>query len=156
MLTDVQLNNRVQWVRDLLSGNFKQGNHSLTRKDPDTHEVAHCCLGVACVRVDPENVQLQIPMNEYRSEGMMHDDFAIEHFGLPYSDQRAFAGMNDSWGLTFAQIADVIAYTTANGIGANAVYMGGYHADHPIGAGRHEPIVPSGFAVEWLKQYTDK
>lgn len=49
-----------EWVKDLRSGNFKQGQRYLTFITTENKTEEHCCLGVLCKRLVTQNV-MEIP-----------------------------------------------------------------------------------------------
>lgn len=102
----MELNNPIiQWLRDLLSGDFEQGHGALAKAPSpivgESTKCAYCCLGVLCQRQDPELQLLGIP---YAPEQI------TTRVGLTRTDQMVLACMNDERKMTFTQIADAIAY----------------------------------------------
>ena len=128
---------REQWIKDLRSGDFEQGNHYLERVTSDgTHRL--CCLGVLCRQAVAAGVipPPELHDGEYRYLDDGHDEGgpAGESFNQPCSLPRKvseWAGVNpedgdialgpeqDEWsltaiaandfkGLNFAQIADLV------------------------------------------------
>ena len=127
---------REQWIKDLRSGDFEQGNQYLEKVVNGTHRL--CCLGVLCRQAVAAGV---IPPPELREEAFFYPDDrhdegqpAGESFNQPCSLPRKvseWAGVNpedgdialgpeqDEWsltaiaandfkGLNFAQIADLV------------------------------------------------
>lgn len=150
-LNPAQLANRVQWVRDLTSGEFQQSQHTLAKRiakriatvDGEGFTYGYCCLGVACVRIDPAHGSLTIGHNGGSHGVAMPDTFAAEHYGLhPENDQGAAMGWNDTEHYNFNRIADLIAYATEHSLYFNEV-------NEVIGN------VPEGYAIEWLAQFSD-
>lgn len=132
-LTNEQLQNRITWVRALLSGDYKQGRKTLKRNDG--HDDFYCCLGVACELVHPTSRNLVFKLS-LSASGPMMDSNELEAFGMSEIDQRYAAGWNDNYEYDFNRIADLIAYATENGQSFSAAI----HAS-------------DGFAVEWLSQF---
>lgn len=133
-----QLANRVQWVRDLLSDQFKQGKGVLKRGEDGQYY--YCCLGVACERAMPRSPALKIIYGLDESVGIMIPAKAKEKFGLDEDDQDAAAEWNDTLNLSFSRIADVIAYATEHELR--------FYSD-AISPGR----VPYDYALQWLAQF---
>lgn len=102
-----------EWVADLRSGKFKQGEGQLV-----TPEGSYCCLGVACETA----VRLGIQDNGADMQGQESypDDWFYNLLGLPLSYQHAdchvlyeglkttLTDLNDGGVLSFADIANVI------------------------------------------------
>lgn len=141
-LDEHQLKNRIQWVRDLRSGQFTQGLRKLKRVDNNV--TTYCCLGVACERVDPSNVSLMLHQTHTGDDSysmaaaMMTSTFAFDEFGLSSADQADAAAWNDSGDYDFNRIADLIAWSTEHRIRFASVKA---------------ETVPDGYSVEWLKQF---
>lgn len=112
-LTDSKVANRRLWVGALLDGSHDQGAGQL-HTDSDTW----CCLGVAGDVLDPgaaflpaETQALLLPQRWAADKlGITSGNCSPGHT----SDQGTAAGWNDSYGLTFAEIADRIALATIN------------------------------------------
>lgn len=135
-LTPAQRANRVQWVRDLVSGDFRQATGGLVVRDWDTGAVdGYCCLGVAALGIGREH--LYEDGRPSQSRALIDDDLAWHEFRLSREDQERAAGWNDSDDLTFAQIADRVAYATVHEL--NFAQVSG-------------AVIPSGYAVAWLAE----
>jgi hypothetical protein len=125
-----KVNMRV-WVAALRSGEFKQGKGRLVRKDPDTGVWKHCCMGVACVLADRANVEMEVlvsaecksfdgsttllPKPVYNWLGLDGDndreDPRVHVPNVPGNgepDLFTLSVINDDFGFTFHQIADLI------------------------------------------------
>lgn len=133
------IENRVQWVRDLLSSEFEQGQGKLKVLNDDTSGVAqYCCLGVACEHIAPDAVELRLD-EEGMSASYMSDGRAKQRLGLSYDDQRIAGRWNDHNSFSFARIADLVAFATESRIDFESA-----HRLH---------TVPQGYAAEWLERY---
>lgn len=89
------------WVDALRSGMYPQTDGYLFRPIATAdHKVGYCCLGVYCYAVT--NTDIGGIARKY-----MPSDAGVE---VPFSDRVAgfFATLNDAYGYTFEQIADVI------------------------------------------------
>lgn len=111
-LTDDKVANRRLWVGALLDGSHEQGKSQL-HTDSDTW----CCLGVAGDALDPGAAFLPAEKQAL----LLPQRWAADKLGITSgtspahtSDQGTAAGWNDSYGLTFAEIADRIALATIN------------------------------------------
>ena len=105
-----------QWVAELRSGKYKQGQGALR-----TSSNHFCCLGVLCDISYPEgwwkefdeydhySFELLKSDDEtnYYSEDEMPPEALIREVGLDYEDAKGLAKMNDS-GDSFDEIADEI------------------------------------------------
>lgn len=123
-LTATQVGNRVRWVGALISGDYPQAKGALKRiiaevGEPDV--TGFCCLGVALELFKPTSSALEIGY-ERKSSALIWADDAAELFGLDTSDQNTAAEWNDGntilkhAGVSFARIADRVAYATTNGV----------------------------------------
>lgn len=91
---------KARWIGALRTGDFKQGRSMLYNADNNTY----CCLGVAAVCDG-------ISLDELKGLGYTNGiDESLKTDGLialrPYED--TFATLNDSKGLSFSEIADII------------------------------------------------
>lgn len=124
-----------QWLADLRSGEFVQGDRKLTLVD-GVGRREHCCLGVAAHRAAedpacPITAVVELAgVVAYRHSGhpacpgdsSMLTGPARDYIGLSSQDGRltieddetSLIELNDDAGLTFAQIADVIEYFAAD------------------------------------------
>lgn len=136
-LSDSQLENRVLWVRDLLSDQFEQGQKRLKTVSLEDGKVTYCCLGVACERLYPDSDMLIIRDNGL-SRGAYMNDATAALVGLDYGDQGQAGRWNDVHGFSFARIADLIAYATVEKVRFD-------HVQHHV--------VQEGYAVGWLRQF---
>ena len=108
---------KAQWLTDLRSGTYKQGQNFLRSINNE-----YCCLGVLCEALSlqwhlaPEEDEDTFPVTEYfvydtRDDDHGHSDFIPPHIsatiGLPPQIGKHLAEMNDN-GDTFHQIADWI------------------------------------------------
>lgn len=94
----------AKWVEALQSGEYKQGRESLY----NDQDCTYCCLGVA-ERVINGNTQGNMGYLDYPSELKRHATFD----GMLLEDMEtdcgvSFAGLNDAFGLTFNQIANLL------------------------------------------------
>lgn len=108
---------KAQWLTDLRSGGFKQGQNFLRSIKNE-----YCCLGVLCEalslqwHIEPEDDEDTFPMTEYfvydsTPDDRGHSDFIppaiASSIGLPPQIAKHLAEMNDN-GDTFAEIANWI------------------------------------------------
>ena len=102
---------KKRWIEALRSGKYKQGKKRLK-----TLEENYCCLGVLCDIVKDELGIEWHESNEYYvisgNAGVLPND-VIDYTGLlsttlPGNPNRCLEGLNDLYGYTFEQIADVI------------------------------------------------
>lgn len=110
---DVVKRNRRAWVKALRSGQFPQGSGRLAYQDNvGDGTVEYCCLGVAC---EVANVTWWKPIfggsfhlfTIEGNEGIPTDD-VLAKFGLDEHQATVLASVNDSEGLSFSEIADLI------------------------------------------------
>ena len=134
-----QLANRVAWVRDLLSGEYKQSHSRL--KIVKDGVASHCCLGVACERLAPKsfNLEIRFILGSGPSNGSFMADKTARKLGLDYEQQTRAAEWNDSNEYSFARIADLVAYATNNRMNFEILVV---------------EDVPQGYALTWLEQYS--
>lgn len=132
-LNESQMLHRIQWVRDLISGEFKQGRHSLKVFIPD---VSYCCLGVALERIDPNSEYMQRSVGGCYSIGIGLNDEHESILGLSADEHAPLMNWNDG-NQSFEFIADRIAYATDRGIYIDRENLAG---------------VPLGFAKTWLEK----
>lgn len=97
---------REDWIDALLSGDYGQGHGALKTWDGD-----HCCLGVACDRIDPnawdhDATSSAPPWSDFA--GTEYPEPMREHFGLSHTDCDDLAAANDD-GEDFYSIAGIIA-----------------------------------------------
>jgi hypothetical protein len=112
---------RDEWVADLRSGEFPQGEGSLVVTGEDGGKT-YCCLGVKCERdsrtgrhsiVRQENeqtgeVSFGIPNASTYLGSTMPTSAILTAWGLPAGQATDLANMNDEQGKSFAEIADWI------------------------------------------------
>ncbi len=124
MATEEQIKARAKWVEALRSGKYKQANGNLAVRNhyPDEPStISYCCLGVAVVVLgaEPEGVWFNGgTLNSYqrvmRQLGLRNDqgtyDTTIEdpETGTRISVSSCLTKNNDSDGMSFSEIADVI------------------------------------------------
>ena len=130
--TEQQAENRAKWVEALRSGDYEQGRGRLfvspesaeTRKEYYTSEQevdwtkpGHCCLGVAADLAVKEGV-----VEQFEDSLAFPSDEVIDWLGLAYRDGPtsvtwdsgtsdrtvSLSSLNDDFGLTFNEIADLI------------------------------------------------
>lgn len=139
-----QVDNRVRWVRALLSGDYEQGKRSLKRLSHNVgnnlirYKYEYCCLGVACEIVAPNANELKVrnlAIAGSTSLSYMKDRRAARKFGMSNLDQSVAVRWNDSRKYDFERIADLIAYATKERIP---------FVDVP-------ESVPVGYATTWLE-----
>lgn len=115
----------LQWMRDLLSGEFVQGGGHLVGyfMNGSRSGRTYCCLGVLAFRMWPGWRGL-----DPRGETYLNAD-QLREVGMSPGEQRQLAALNDSR-LPFRRIADVIAQSIVNGIPVDELG----HDDVPVGA----------------------
>lgn len=144
--TPIQLANRVQWVRDLVSGDYVQGHGSLKRWT-SSGNVLHCCLGVASEKLCPTSPHLRpegdpLAGESTTSEGGTLPRSAARLLGMGDhseelgGDQKTAYTWNDNDHYSFERIADFIAWATEYGVPLTRVYP---------------PNVPTDYAATWLE-----
>lgn len=139
-LNEDQISNRVNWVKDLLSGQFKQG-HGCLKRISGSGEATYCCLGVPCERLQLLDDIKQAPdysitkTHPTRSQGFLNYD-NLELLGISNEDQHLAGRWNDNFKYTFARIADFIAFATENRL---------LFADVDI------ELATEGYALAWLE-----
>jgi len=133
-----QMLHRIQWVRDLVSGEYTQGCSSLKLFHADG-TCSHCCLGVALEHIDPDShLLMRESCGTTFSVGVnLTKDLLI--LGMHEDEQGPLMRMNDG-GESFETIADEIAYATERRVQIN-------DAD---GVGWRK-LAPAGFARVWLE-----
>ena len=116
--TKLDIEQFLQWIAALRSGDYKQAKHSLQLND------GYCCLGVGCIlfgtnlATSPlgDGVVLigGIPENQRKEGAILPDwlhniDFNFSKFNYRYKDRNyvSVANLND-YGLTFIEIADIL------------------------------------------------
>lgn len=105
-------NNAKKWVEALRSGEYKQGKGALRNGDQ------FCCLGVACELAIKDGVKLNVELSE---NGITGYDLCIGHLPTKvaswlnlnssygqYDEDKYLTNNNDSGGMSFEQIADII------------------------------------------------
>jgi hypothetical protein len=101
MVTEEHLD---KWIAALRSGDYRQGRHSLAKRDPVTNEVCHCCLSVltqACPDIkDPKSVTNP----EYHLMGVGYP----KDTNWNHDHETGFVSKNDAEGWSFERIADYI------------------------------------------------
>ena len=127
-LTPVQKDRVRLWVRDLESGEFQQGMHSLRSHERDA--TFHCCLGVATERCVREGVVGEGIWDTQHAEVMPTSVQAW--YGLESNDpvvqsssayNYRLSKLNDN-GLSFAEIARAIRIKYLDGEGVDDVAQG--------------------------------
>lgn len=103
---------RDLWVKDLRSGDYKQGRSQLRRDDE------YCCLGILCLTQDDviwrrynDGHQFQATMAGDETEAPFlgyPPDEIMERVGLSSEAAEALVNMNDALESTFDDIADCI------------------------------------------------
>jgi hypothetical protein len=63
------------WVDDLRSGRYVQGRNVLRQQNPETGADFNCCLGVACVRAEREEITKAVLLKEFTDKGTFEYDF---------------------------------------------------------------------------------
>lgn len=99
-----------KWVAALRSGEYKQGRGTLRKELSLGTTTRHCCLGVLCEVVDPENVLHWHNHNELTRSikaltGMRREDGALT---TRLEGHDTLVDVNDILELPFPQIADYI------------------------------------------------
>jgi hypothetical protein len=96
---------REKWVKELLSGKYKQGTGRLRRtNNKDPARDTYCCLGVLCDILNPDGWDL------YNCHTLKSDDAeylseeALKLVGMTRQQQGTLYEMNDN-GKTFEEIA---------------------------------------------------
>ncbi len=126
-ITEIQRQNLVDWEQSLRNPELKQINGTLKAFNPDTADVFYCCIGVFCERVlqvpqftSPEETQTIYFDFEFDEEhynrGEMTEAAWKEATGLPWDMHQFFVACNDTYGLSFEQIADIVHKVTASTI----------------------------------------
>lgn len=98
-----------QWVEALRSGRYEQGRHGLRSAANN-----YCCLGVLCDIVAPDAwsadkiEHLDYYTHDNYSTGVLSPTFRL-YTGISLERSQILAGMNDSDGASFEEIADYIA-----------------------------------------------
>lgn len=132
MLTRDQKRNREAWRNLLYSGEYTQAKNALHSPS------GHCCLGVACeIPGAPKwgsltnNGELDAFSHPWRSwDGeTLCESIAIPKFGISVRDQWSLAYVNDSEGLTFEEIADVLYLSEVSGQSVQDILMDIYKRD---------------------------
>jgi hypothetical protein len=126
---------KAQWIAALRSGEYEQGSWQLRYGSPD-EGLNHCCLGVLCDVVAPDNWNdnnewTSIVEEDIIGTSVLPGLFAEQVLGkfwsdepsgieinsngtLPFTDRDGFpvslTSLNDSGWFTFDQIADVIEW----------------------------------------------
>lgn len=137
-LNETQLANRVQWIKDLLSGNYLQGEGCLKTFGREDGRAEYCCLGVAGEKIAPKSNKMKIK-NGASADYLSRDAAILMGFGKDSTegsgDQSIAAGWNDESKYMFNRIADLVAYATEHRIRFKDIKRG---------------QVSEGYAVEWL------
>ncbi len=97
------------WIRALLGGKYKQGEHTLRDGDNNT-----CCLGVLCDLIDPKGWSSPSPtlgsgVHLHRGEEGIPVNSIMAEAGISSFHARHLAEMNDG-GKSFRQIADFVEH----------------------------------------------
>lgn len=101
------------WVEALRSGEYKQGNGSLTSFDEDGSRT-FCCLGVkglVCHGYSPEELEKGLNLSTLRGSDELLLDISVtadEYWRSSVDAEQALVVMNDIKGRTFSEIADWI------------------------------------------------
>lgn len=90
------------WIAALRSGKYVQVTGGL-RGEGDGG-TGYCCLGVACKIAHPRYFSSEAYAQD---SSYMPPDYAAE-YGIDQRDQEDLSALNDDYGRTFAEIADVI------------------------------------------------
>jgi hypothetical protein len=138
-LDNVQLANRIQWIKDLISGEFGQGEGCL-KAVHDDGTIEYCCLGIACERVAPSSRSLVTRFDGTSGSYLPREAAILMGFGTEFTevngDQHVAALWNDDKRLSFARIADLVAFATERKMRFREV---------------QEYLVPVDYAIEWLE-----
>lgn len=120
--------NRAAWVQALRSGEYEQGGGVLRRlaadREPPPGSIerptkdAYCCLGVGHNIVsgtwETGGMLSSRDQNPIVSVSGNLPYWTMEHLGLSNTDHENLVQMNDDFGFTFDQIADVIETADQN------------------------------------------
>lgn len=115
----------LQWMRDLLSGEFVQGHGALV-SGALSERRRYCCLGVLATRMWPTWSGLYPRTATY----LLPDQ--LDEVGMSTGEQRRLAALNDSR-LPFDRIADVIAQSIIDRVPVDELF----HSDVPVGTAAH-------------------
>jgi len=138
-----QMLHRIQWVRDLVSGEYTQGCSSLKLFHADG-TCSHCCLGVALEHIDPDShLLMRSSSNVIFSIGIDLGEEGLV-LSMDEGEQGPLIRMNDG-GESFETIADEIAYATERRVRID---------DTNDGVGWRK-LAPTGFARQWLEAIDD-
>jgi hypothetical protein len=120
----VKLDIAKQWTEALRSGKYRQTLNMLknTFDEPseDGTKVGYCCLGVLCELAADAGI-----LNRAENDGYTYEDaegtyytalppVVLEWAGIHFAngwrsvDEPSLVGLNDEWGFSFEQIAEVI------------------------------------------------
>lgn len=129
--------NRAAWAQALRSGEYEQGRGVLRRAAGDRDSLpdgtrptkdAYCCLGVGHNIVsgtwETGGVLSSRDQNPIVSVSGNLPYWTMEHLGLSNTDHENLVQMNDDFGVTFDQIAEVIETADRNkpaGITINSI-----------------------------------
>ncbi len=110
---------RAKWIAELRSGKHKQGRLTLHQID-EAGEHRYCCLGVACIVAEQHGIRVTRHKMYGTIAGAVLVDSSeqnsatAEWLGLNGLGDSRCTTMNDSDGLSFAEIADVLESQTAD------------------------------------------
>jgi hypothetical protein len=108
---------RESWIPKLRSGEIKQGNTYLHKKNTETDESAMCCLGVAYEAIPDKQ---WIPYEHWHEDGSTTyitqpgcntgylDVKTKEFIGITHDHERILVDLNDNQKKDFNHIADVL------------------------------------------------
>lgn len=117
-----------RWADALRSGQYQQGHGALRTRDDQ-----FCCLGVLCQVVAPDGWTLD--EETWHSTGEVYRSFGevdippisiLVEAGLTHSEAHKLATLNDSCGLTFSEIADIV-----EGDNIDTAYLDTIYPDPP-------------------------
>lgn len=94
------------WAEALRSGDYKQGTDTLFNRDNNTY----CCLGVLCNVGIPKyspSYQSMPTSTEWKNLGIIPGSCFSNVVG-PNGYLLGFHELNDTWDLTFEEIADIV------------------------------------------------
>lgn len=104
----MNVQNVMLWVQALVSGKFAQCNGELQSNK------AFCCLGIACIIAEENGISIKRTETEsthavlYGSNLSDTQKSVMEWLDITMVQQDRYISLNDSCGLTFEQIAEVV------------------------------------------------
>jgi hypothetical protein len=104
-LTNITQSQVNEWIDALRSGDYKQANGALARIDTVDGTVSHCCLGVYGVLNGGKVGEIGALTFENFARGPVNS--FVSEMLMSFNAQSFFSSLNDSYGLTFVQIANV-------------------------------------------------